>query len=1417
MVESQRAPLANPPLSRRPLGAVGVMSLGAVLVLLYLLSRSNYLLFHGIIELFSIVVGFAIFVVAWNTRKLVSNDFVLFLGVAFLFVAVVDVFHTLAYQGMGVFPGFGANEPTQLWILARYIEAFSLLLAPLFLTRRLRLAPAAALYVLVAGFGLLSIVRLGIFPDCFVEGLGLTTFKIASEYVICLMLAGAVVLLSRHRSALEPRTFRLLVGAMVAAIAGEMAFTLYTDVYGVANMVGHLFKLMSFLLIYRAVVVASLATPFETLFREVSRSRDEARTYLDMAGTILLVLDREGKVRLINHRGAEVLGYAEEEILGRDWFSEFLLPDDRVREVFDALMTGNVQPSEYYENRVLTRDGSERLIAWHNTVLRDADGAISGTLGSGEDVTEQRRAEKMLRQSEERFRALFDRAPDAYYLSDLEGRFVDANAAAERLVGYRKDELMGKTFFESGLLSEEMAAQVAGLLALSVKGESTGADELTLTRKNGGQVVVEIRTELIESGGKTLVLGIAHDVTERKRAAEQVRLQRDYFMSLFSNSPEAIALLDVDYRITDVNAAFFSLFGYDRDAALGKKIDALIVPEGRKHEALGLERQGKSGQSGTVTDTVRCRRDGSLVAVSISDAPIVSAGRTVGVFAMYQDITERKRSEDEVRASEEKFRALFEQSIDAIYINALDGTSVEANQSWLDMFGYTRDELPFIDSARDVYVDPRDRDDFLRRINSIGVVADEVRFKKKDGTVMHCQRTVVARRDASGAVVAFQGIIRDVTERERNAEALHRSEKQYRSLFEQSRDAILLTAPDGRLLDANPAFLELFGYAPDDLAGLRMPDLLVDGLGSREFAARLQRDGGIVDDECRFRKKDGTVMDCIRTIVVWRNEAGEVVAHQGLIRDITERKRAEQEILGNEARLRSLVNVLQNEAASAQELLDYALGEAITLTGSRIGYIYFYDEGRKEFTLNTWSREVMKECTIQEPQTVYQLDKTGIWGEAVRQRGPIVVNEFDAPNPLKKGYPEGHATLQRYATVPVFSAGHIVAVVGVANKETDYSATDVLQLTLLMDSVWKAVERIKVSEQISRFTQRLEHAMSAGSLAWWQMALPSGEVVFDERKATMLGYAQSDFSHYSDFTALLHAEDAQKAMQAMRDHLEGKAERYEVEYRIRTFSGDYRWFRDVGGVTERDSEGKPSLVTGIVVDITGLKSAEERLAESNRELRDLAAMVDTAREEERAAVAWELHDEVAQALSVVKMDISSCASRLPAESQRQVGPTMEQIVGLLDSTIVRLRRLYTNLVPVMLEDLGLAAAVEWHVEQFGAQTGAQVRVGRLENLKLRDDRTTLGLFRVFQDALAHTSSHPGATSVTVDLEGEDGYAVLRISDDGHGFADCESETSCAVVLTSIRERARSWGGSATVSSSSGRGTVLKVTAPLAVE
>ncbi len=244
------------------------------LIGLYYLSRYSFLLFHNIVEVFSIVIALAIFVIAWNTRKINDNNFFLFIGIAFVFVAILDLFHTLAYKGMGVFPGYvESNLATQLWIATRYVLSFTFLLPLIFINRKIRPTLIFAGYVMATGLLLFSIFFWQIFPISYdVNAQSLTTFKVASEYAISFIILVAIVRLVTKRNDFSRNIFKLLFAAMVLAVATEMSFTLYTDVYGIVNIFGHILNVLSFYLIYRALVQTNLNQPYETLFRNLKRS-----------------------------------------------------------------------------------------------------------------------------------------------------------------------------------------------------------------------------------------------------------------------------------------------------------------------------------------------------------------------------------------------------------------------------------------------------------------------------------------------------------------------------------------------------------------------------------------------------------------------------------------------------------------------------------------------------------------------------------------------------------------------------------------------------------------------------------------------------------------------------------------------------------------------------------------------------------------------------------------------------------------------------------------------------------------------------------------------------------------------------------------------------------------------------------------
>lgn len=249
-----------------------LLAVAVSLVALYVLSGHNYLLFHGLVEIFGIVIAFAIFVIAWNSRYIIDNHYLQFVGISFLFVAGFSLLHTLAYKGMGVFPEVGANLATQLWIVTRYLLSFSLFMPLLFISRRFKAGIIFAVYFLIAIFLAVSIFYWNNFPVAYIDDAGLTLFKVASEYIITavfLMTAGLLVL---KRQEFSSSVFRLLVGALATAAAAELAFTLYVDVYGIANMVGHLLNVVSFYLIYRALIETGFAKPYELLFFYLKQS-----------------------------------------------------------------------------------------------------------------------------------------------------------------------------------------------------------------------------------------------------------------------------------------------------------------------------------------------------------------------------------------------------------------------------------------------------------------------------------------------------------------------------------------------------------------------------------------------------------------------------------------------------------------------------------------------------------------------------------------------------------------------------------------------------------------------------------------------------------------------------------------------------------------------------------------------------------------------------------------------------------------------------------------------------------------------------------------------------------------------------------------------------------------------------------------
>jgi len=246
-----------------------------VFIFIYLTSLYNYLLFHSIAELFSIIIGFAIYLFSRNSRRFLENDYLIFLGIAYLFIGIIDLLHTFSYKGMGLFPGYDANLPTQLWISARYMESLSFLVAPVFLKRKISDRFYYIAYTLIAGVLLMTIFYWQVFPNCYIEEIGLTPFKKNSEYTISLILLASIGLLYINRREFDKNVYRLVVYSIVITIIAELAFTFYIGVYDFSNLIGHYFKIVSFYLVYKAIIETGFDKPYNLMFRNLKKSETE--------------------------------------------------------------------------------------------------------------------------------------------------------------------------------------------------------------------------------------------------------------------------------------------------------------------------------------------------------------------------------------------------------------------------------------------------------------------------------------------------------------------------------------------------------------------------------------------------------------------------------------------------------------------------------------------------------------------------------------------------------------------------------------------------------------------------------------------------------------------------------------------------------------------------------------------------------------------------------------------------------------------------------------------------------------------------------------------------------------------------------------------------------------------------------------
>ncbi|MGD1045473.1 MAG: PAS domain S-box protein [Bacteroidota bacterium] len=613
------------------------------------------------------------------------------------------------------------------------------------------------------------------------------------------------------------------------------------------------------------------------------------------------ITDLNDIVLFVNNAFLKTYGYTENEILGKN--INIVRSPNNSPEATHAILAATLAGGWSGELMNRTKDGREFPVSLSTSFVRDEKGQDIALVGIATDITEHKLAEDKLQESEERYKALFERSLDLVYVSDFEGNFIDASDAALNLLGYKKEEI-GSLNFASLLTEDQLPLAFKVTQEIKETGIQKNLAEFKLRCRNGQEVYVDsIGSAIISDGIPVAIQSIARNITERKRAEEELRETHDYLENLLSFANAPIMVWDNNNKITKFNLAFERLTKYTIFNVAGRHPEILFPDEMREELSALISRTSEGENLITVEMPVRCK-DGSIRSVLWNTTNIYSAdGKTIiATIAHGQDITKRKQAEEELSESETRYRSVLQSATDAIITADNSGIIIGWNSGAERIFGYSYTEAAgqSLTSLMPLY-HQAGHTKGMERVLSGGnehVIGKTVELEglRKDKSVFPLELSLSSWETKSGTFVT--GIIRDITERKHAVEALQESELRFRSLYENATIGIYRTSPNGNILLANPALVEMLGYT--SFQKLAERNLEKEGFESstqrKEFLEKIERDGEVNGFDSKWIRQDGTAIFVLESARAIRDAQGKTLYYDGTVENITERKLLEDQM-----------------------------------------------------------------------------------------------------------------------------------------------------------------------------------------------------------------------------------------------------------------------------------------------------------------------------------------------------------------------------------------------------------------------------------------------------------------------------------------------------------------------------------------
>jgi PAS domain S-box-containing protein len=1073
------------------------------------------------------------------------------------------------------------------------------------------------------------------------------------------------------------------------------------------------------------------------------------------------------------------------------------------------------------EFRVNLPDGRVRWFANLGRASYSAQDKPLRVIGISQDITERKHAEEALRESELRFRTLAETASDTIITIDSQGKIIFVNPAIEGVFGYPANELLGQdlTLLMPDYLRELHRIGLARYQQTGVRHTPWAGLELPGLHRDGHEIPLEFSFGEFTRAGQRYFTGIVRDITARKRAEEELRESERHFRALFEGAGVGNVECDaLTGQFLQVNQKMCALTGYSAEELLLRNFSDITFPADRLVTLPDYQRFIAQEVSTYAVEKRYVRKDGTLAWVSVTSSLLLDdAGLPWRTVAAIQDITERKRFEAALQLSEERLRRLHQiisnpQLTHAEKINqllALGCQQFGLENGVLGRLDQTTYRVTYAVSqteaikpgwtcpSQHTYCQETVRRAELLALEHTGATpwrehqayasygvetyfgvpvrcGDEVY-----GTLYFTSFAPRALPFTSGDQeflrLMAQWIGAELT-RQATAESLHESEARFRALFEQTAvGSIIVDLETQRIVDCNQVAAEMLGYSRKEFLTLSVTD--IDTLHSpskiADNKAVLDRQDK-VQFETVYRSKTGTLKDVL--VVATSIQIHGKKFGYGSIVDITEKKQAEAALQKERERLANIA------AASPIAILSFRATAA-----GKHSYPYVSPAFYELYGVSAQDL----------------IDNPGITDERVHPEDlPALVSSlFVSARTLspwhhtwRVNHPDkGEIWVEGYSTPTRAEDGSII----------------------WHGMIYEVTERIQAETALRTEKARLEKMAMASPLPMYSFhQAVDGKISFPYASAAfadMFGVPPAELiEDGSAIFAHLHPEDLQQIQTALIASAKAWSVLHEV-YRYQHPHKGERWLESYAApILEADG----SLTWhGIANDITERKQSEQDLLLLQNQLRHLATHLQSVREEERATIAREIHDDLGQMLTAMRFNLKWIEQALEpgAETLRE---RVTNAMELLGQTIQIVRRISTSLHPSILDDFGLSAALEWQITEFQKHSGIRCQIEALPQSLTLERNRALALFRICQETLTNVARHAAATEISLSLQAEQENVWLRIHDNGRGITVDALAKRRSLGLISMRERALSLGGEFSVQGLPGQGTTVTVRIPI---